>query len=126
MILLDTQAYLWFLNGDEKLPDGIRDEIETGEGLFVSIASFWEIAIKNSLGKLDIPVSVTKMMEDCSGLNITILPIGGAHLEKLRSLPWIHRDPFDRLIISQALVEDFLIVTSDETIKQYDVKALWK
>lgn len=126
MMLLDTQAFLWFVNGDSKLPEGIREEIETHEGLFVSIASFWEMAIKNGLGKLELPVSISKMMEDCSVQRITILPIGSAHLEALKDLPMIHRDPFDRLIICQALAEDMTLVTSDDVIRKYHVRSRWE
>ena len=103
MILLDTHAFLWFLTDDSRLPAKIKDKIETDKDVFVSIASFWEIAIKNSLGKLQLPASITEMMEVCRSLQITVLPINAAQLERLKDLPWIHRDPFDRLLICQAL-----------------------
>ena len=78
MILLDTHAFLWFLTDDSRLPAKIKDKIETDKDVFVSIASFWEIAIKNSLGKLQLPASITEMMEVCRSLQITVLPINAA------------------------------------------------
>ncbi len=126
MLLLDTHAFLWFLNGDEKLPDQVRLEIQTNEAVFVSIASFWEIAIKNSLGKLELDASIPALMELCAQLRFSILPISAAHLENVRSLPWIHRDPFDRLLISQASTESMTLVTADESIAKYEVNTFWK
>ena len=125
MYLLDTHTYLWFVNGDTNLPSGVNAMLETAKGLFVSIATFWELAIKNSLGKLELPFSITRMMEDCNKLQISILPIKANHLETLKTLPWIHRDPFDRLLISQALAEDLTLITVDKNIKQYNVKTYW-
>ena len=93
--------------------------------VFVSIASFWEIAIKNSLGKLELPASITEMMEVCRSLQITVLPISAAQLERLKDLPWIHRDPFDRLLICQALEKDLTLITVDSNIVKYDVKTDW-
>ena len=66
MYLIDTHILLWFVNGDEKLPGSIKALLETEKTIFVSIATFWEIAIKNSIGKLDLPVSIAQLMEDCS------------------------------------------------------------
>ena len=87
MMLLDTHTYLWFVSGNSQLPQWVSEKIQTSENVFVSIASFWEIAIKNAKGLLDIPVPVSKLMEDCASLNITVLPINGMHLDKLRNLP---------------------------------------
>ena len=125
MILLDTHAFLWFLIDDSRLPAKIKDKIETDKDVFVSIASFWEIAIKNSLGKLQLPASITEMMEVCRSLQITVLPINAAQLERLKDLPWIHRDPFDRLLICQALEKDLTLITVDSNIVKYDVKTDW-
>ena len=99
--------------------------IEEDQSVFVSIASFWEITIKNSLGKLDLDIQVTDLMSSCAGDGLTILPIKASHLEVLKTLPWIHRDPFDRLLISQAISEDLTFVTVDENIKKYDLKTTW-
>ena len=124
MMLLDTHTYLWFVSGNSQLPQWVSEKIQTSENVFVSIASFWEIAIKNAKGLLDIPVPVSKLMEDCASLNITVLPINGMHLDKLRNLPYIHKDPFDRILICQAQVEDMELITVDSYIVQYDVKTV--
>jgi PIN domain nuclease of toxin-antitoxin system len=77
----------------------------------VSIVSFWEIAIKSSLGKLDLPAPISQMMKDCDRLDFSILTIKSGHLEKLLALPWYHRDPFDRLLVCQAQAENLALVT---------------
>ena len=112
MLLLDTHTYLWFISDNPLLPQWVSEEIQTSENVFVSIASFWEIAIKNAKGLLDIQVPVSKMMEDCALLNFTVLPINGMHLDKLKVLPYIHKDPFDRILICQAQAEDMKLVTA--------------
>ena len=124
MLLLDTHTYLWFVSDNPLLPRWVSEKIQTSENVFVSIASFWEIAIKNAKGLLDIPVPISKMMEDCAVLNFTVLPINGTHLDKLKTLPYIHKDPFDRILICQSLAEDMELVTVDSNIVQYDVKTM--
>ena len=126
MLLLDTHTFLWFVNDPTKLPEKVNAAIETAEDVFVSIASFWEITIKSSIGKLDLPAPISQMMKDCDRLDFSILPIKSGHLEKLLALPWHHRDPFDRLLVCQAQAENLTLVTIDESISRYDVKTLWK
>ena len=124
MLLLDTHTYLWFLEENETLPTWVINKIQISEKVFVSIASFWEISIKNAKGSLQLPCSISEMMSDCASLNISILPIYGSHLDKLKKLPYIHKNPFDRLIICQAQAEDMSIVTADSFIIQYDVNTI--
>ncbi len=124
ILLLDTHTYLWFISESPQLPQWVSEKIQTDENVFVSIASFWEIAIKNVKGLLDLPVSVSRMMEDCAALKLTILPINGTHLDKLKTLPYIHKDPFDRILICQAQAENLELVTVDSYIVQYDVKTI--
>lgn len=124
ILLLDTHTYLWFISESPQLPQWVSEKIQTDENVFVSIASFWEIAIKNVKGLLDLPVSVSRMMEDCATLKLTILPINGTHLDKLKTLPYIHKDPFDRILICQAQAENLELVTVDSYIVQYDVKTI--
>lgn len=114
------------MNDDEKLPLNIRNLIEKETDVLVSIVSFWEIAIKDSIGKLIIPCSVTEMMDICSQRGISFLQIKGDHLELLKELPKIHGDPFDRLLICQAKSENLLLVTKDENIPKYDVRTCWE
>ena len=111
MLLLDTHAFLWFLSDDSRLPSEVCKIIQSDEDVYISIASFWEIAINNSLGKLQIPKSVSQIMEDCVQNSFKILEIHGKHLERLKDLPWYHRDPFDRLLICQAQEEHLTMVT---------------
>jgi len=85
----------------------------------------WEIAIKSSIGKLEIKSSISKIVETCEKEQLGILSIKPVHLDGIRKLPLIHGDPFDRLIISQAITENFTIITKDGIIPQYDVRALW-
>jgi PIN domain nuclease of toxin-antitoxin system len=125
MLLLDTHAYYWFITDSEKLPTSTKEMIETEEHVFVSIASFWEMAIKESLGKLQLPATIKKLMEDCTEYEFSILPVNGMHLNRIKELPFIHRDPFDRMLICQAQEEDLTIVTVDSNIVKYDVKTIW-
>ena len=121
MLLMDTHVFLWFVNGDTKLAKEMLQAIETEEMVWVSVISFWELAIKSSLGKLTLPCPVSQLMEDCAKMNLSILPIKAQHLEQLEHLPWIHRDPFDRLLICQAQAEGLKLATVDENIRQYEV-----
>jgi PIN domain nuclease of toxin-antitoxin system len=91
----------------------------------VSIASLWEIAIKSSIGKLEIKNSLEEIAEICLENKIELLAINPLHLDQIKNLPRIHGDPFDRLIISQALAENLIIVTKDSIIPKYDVKTVW-
>ena len=126
MLLLDTHAFIWFENEDSRLPYAVLDRIERERNVFVSIASFWEMTIKSSLGKLQMKATITDLMEDCLEYDFSILQINAAHLERLKKLPWIHRDPFDRLIIGQAQEENLTIVTVDSNIVKYDVNTFWE
>ncbi|MBQ4465972.1 MAG: type II toxin-antitoxin system VapC family toxin [Oscillospiraceae bacterium] len=125
MILLDTHAIYWFLSEDTKLPEHTRQLIESDRNVFVSILSFWEMSIKSSIGKMELPASVTAMIQECKRMGFTLLPIEPAHLERLKFLPKIHGDPFDRLLICQAQEESLTLVTRDENIPKYDVRTFW-
>ena len=121
--LLDTHVFLWFMDGSSKLPFGIRAFIEDTDDIYISIASFWEMAIKSSKGKLSLPRSISETMKVCEqDLQFSILAIKDIHLETLRVLPWFHKDPFDRLIISQAISEDMTLLSVDEHIAEYPVR----
>lgn len=95
------------------------------EKINVSIVSMWEIAIKSSIGKLEIKSSISKIAETCENEQFDILPIKPFHLDEIGRLPAIHGDPFDRLIISQAISENLVIITKDGTMPMYNVKVLW-
>lgn len=126
MYLLDTNALLYFLYDSTKLSEKASDIIyRNNEKIHVSIVSFWEIAIKSSIGKLVIKSSISKIAETCEKEQLDILSIKPLHLDNIQHLPRIHGDPFDRLIISQAMTENFVIITKDGTIPQYDIKTIW-
>ena len=126
MFLLDTNALIWTLSDTEELSNPAKDVITNSDNkLFVSIATLWEITIKQSIGKLDLEGDVLDIVEECEREGINILSIQPQHLKKLEKLPLIHRDPFDRLIISQAIYEDLTIITKDSMIPKYDVSVLW-
>ncbi|HJM68338.1 MAG TPA: type II toxin-antitoxin system VapC family toxin [Candidatus Babeliales bacterium] len=117
--LLDTHILLWWLSSDEKLPAKTKELIEDPSNhIIVSAVSIWEIVIKKSLKKLKAPDNIKDILEEN---HIETLPITADHALFLQSLPYIHQDPFDRLLISQALVEDLVFVTVDKMILKYSI-----
>lgn len=126
MYLLDTNALLYFLYDNEKLSKKASDIIyHSNAKISVSIVSMWEIAIKSSIGKLEIKSSISKIAETCEKEQFEILSIKPFHLDEIERLPTIHGDPFDRLIISQAISENLVLITKDGTMPLYNVKVLW-
>lgn len=113
-LLLDTHVLIWLVEGSENLSIASKQAIEADDNsLYLSIASLWEITIKMSLGKLDLDIALNRLINDYvvpSGMEI--LPIHLNHLLVLRDLPLHHRDPFDRLLISQAQAEDLTVVSN--------------
>lgn len=123
--LLDTHAILWFLTNKSELPDVVLNKIVFEKDVFVSKVSFWEMAIKKSIGKLKLDVSIKNVYELCLMERFGILEIAPSHMDALQNLPFIHNDPFDRLLICQAQVENFTFITRDMKISKYDVKTFW-
>lgn len=126
-LLLDTQALLWFVLDDSRLSDKARQSIIAPDTLvFVSPVSLWEIAIKISLGKYALPLPFATFWDDQLLTNdFVLLPISVAHTARVADLPYHHRDPFDRLIVAQSLVEGVPIVSSDELFTRYGVERIW-
>jgi len=93
--------------------------------IYLSVVSLWEIAIKSSLGKLELKSSLDELLTDLHDSTITITPIASEYLKQVAQLPWLHKDPFDRLIIATAKVECMTIVTADENVRKYDVHWIW-
>lgn len=123
---LDTQAFLWFLLDDERLGMPARTAIEQTEILYLSPASHWEIAIKIALGKYALPEPFAQFMaRELANNSITILPIEIGHTAQVTTLPFHHRDPFDRLIIAQAPVEKLPVVSVDYQFDAYGVERVW-
>ncbi len=105
--LLDTHTFLWFVAGDKQLPESVKAKIkDIGELCFLSVASLWEITIKYQIGKLTLDISLKELFEYADRNQIEIMQISNEHLLTLSSLPGHHCDPFDRLIVSQALAEN--------------------
>lgn len=125
MYLLDTCAFLWFLDDNPRLSAKARDVIGKNKNLYLSIASLWEIAIKKAIKKLDIEESITELENTCYHYGIIILPIRTRYLERIQQLPMIHSDPFDRLIMSTALEENLQLITHDEKIRKYNIELFW-
>lgn len=125
MYLLDTHTLLWTLFNEESLSVNAKKVILDDNDIFVSIASLWEIAIKQSIGKLEINESIENIAQICMDEDFYLLSITPSHLDYLKMLPQIHGDPFDRLIISQAVTEGLTIVTKDAKIPMYKVETLW-
>ena len=123
--ILDTHTAFWFLKGSSQLSDKARKAIESAELNAVSIASAWEIAIKSSIGKLSFNGGVQEFLNQVKRNGFTVLPIKEEHLAFLHDLPFIHRDPFDRLLVSSALAEGMAIITADENIHKYPVPCIW-
>ncbi len=126
-LLLDTHAFLWFVNGDPKLSVYARQVIENRENeRLLSIASLWEMSIKVSIGKLWVDLPFTGMVADhVEGNAIKLLRIKPEHLDILMALPFHHKDPFDRLIIAQAQHENIPILSRDEIFDEYVIQRLW-
>ena len=126
-LLLDTHAFLWFVSGDRKLPASVRDKIkDINQPCFLSAASLWEITVKKQLGKLVLNISLEESFEFIERNQIEIIQITLDHLVTLLKLPNHHSDPFDRLIISQAISENLILLSRDKEITKYIVKHQWK
>jgi PIN domain nuclease of toxin-antitoxin system len=124
-VLLDTHILIWYLEGNQTLSRPQRELIVRPETeVFVSIASLWEIAIKTSIGKLKLTRSLTDILQQLSAQSIEILSIAPGHVLQVASLPFHHRDPFDRMLIAQAKVEFLHIVTVDPEFSSYGVKVI--
>ena len=125
-LLLDTHAFMWFVNGDPMLGDGAKKSIESIDNKnFVSVASLWEIAIKINIGKLSLSKPYYTIKQQIEDNYIGLLPIAFDHTLQLVSLPLYHRDPFDRLIIAQAMAENMAVVTKDGNFNNYPIQIIW-
>jgi len=126
-LLLDSHAFLWFVAGDSKLSDHARQAIEDpGNDCYLSIASVWELAIKHSLGRLRLTPNFAKFMTTQTRYNrIELWSVDFAHVLRAAELPFHNRDPFDRLLACQCLVEIWPIVSADAVFDAYGVERVW-
>jgi len=125
--LLDTHSLLWFLSGDASLSEKVRRIIEHPDyDILVSIASLWEIAIKHSLGKLKLAQPFEELFPHQLAINsIFLLEIRPDHVSRVSSLPFHHRDPFDRLLTAQSLTERIPLLSDDEALDAYGLERIW-
>ena len=124
--LLDTHALIWFIGGKNELSRIARLSIEADEATnFVSIATLWEIAVKISLGKLELKTPFNEINGQILENGFEILPITFDDTITVSALPFHHRDPFDRIIIAQAITNGLPIISKDERFFSYDVKVIW-
>ena len=121
-LLLDTHAFLWWWQGSAKIDARTKTAISGAEAVLVSAASAWEMSIKSALGRLRFSGSIAHAVEAC---RFTRLGVEFEHIEALRSLPLHHNDPFDRLLVAQAIAEHATLVTHDRALAPYGVPTLW-
>ncbi len=124
--ILDTHSIIWFLNGDSQLSEKSRITIENSDNQkFISIGTIWELAIKISIGKFEFQSGLKGFVDLVEENGFDILSISYFDLIHLTNLPFIHRDPFDRLLIAQAMENKMTIITKDEHISKYGISTLW-
>ena len=125
--LLDTHAFLWWISDDPRLSEKAREIIADGHNdLFFSAASGWEISIKAGLGRLEVPENLQRFIADQLSRNaIQVLPIYLSHALHTGTLPVHHRDPFDRILVSQAILEEMPLLSADSHLSRYLVEVVW-
>ncbi|MDZ8087136.1 MAG: type II toxin-antitoxin system VapC family toxin [Nostoc sp. DedQUE12b] len=124
--LLDTHAFIWLTENDLSLPDNLRMMINTADIVYLSIASLWEIAIKLNLGKLSLQRSYETIGSAIDASDILILTISFANTVQVRNLPQHHGDPFDRMLIAQAINHSLIIISRDKKLDAYSVQRMWE
>lgn len=125
--LLDTHTFLWMAGAPEKLGAAARELIEEPAAeLLLSVASVWEMAIKKSLGKVDVPTPLAAFLEEqLAATRTSLLDVRAEHALRVETLPWHHRDPFDRLLVAQASVEKLTILSRDTVLDDYPPDRIW-
>lgn len=119
-LLLDTHVLLWALADDRRLPQRARKLIVDADNeVWVSAVSIWEVSIKHALGRGDMPISGAAALQYCQAAGYALLSITPAHAATTETLPALHADPFDRLLMAQALCEPLRLLTHDETVARY-------
>jgi len=126
-LLLDTHTFLWWVSDHASLSRRARKAIaDENNDCFFSVASGWELAIKTSQGKLDVGGSLARFLPEQLALNqFQLLPIDLRHVLRVATLPWHHRDPFDRLLAAQCACDHLTLVSADSVIADYGVDLLW-
>lgn len=127
-ILLDTHTFLWLRNEPEKIPEQVLTAYyDTDNDVFLSMASIWEMQIKHQLGKLELLLPLSTLIdEQCVNNGLQILAIETYHIFALTDLPFHHKDPFDRLILIQSQLEHLKLASADAVFANYDVNLFWQ
>jgi PIN domain nuclease of toxin-antitoxin system len=118
-VLLDTHILLWCLQGSKKLPAKAVDIVQSADEVYASVVSLWEMAIKYSLGKLNMDIDFAELEKAILVSGYEYLPVEAAHTVQLVELPYLHRDPFDRMLVAQSIVEPLRLVTRDSQLARY-------
>jgi len=125
-ILLDTHAVLWFLEGSEKMGKVAVDTIHSAENnKYISVATLWEVAIKLSIGKMEFEGGIEGFIQSTEDNGFLQLGVSSEHIKRTAGLPFIHRDPFDRMLVAQAMAENMVLMTVDNNILKYDIECIW-
>jgi PIN domain nuclease of toxin-antitoxin system len=126
-LLIDTHAVIWFITDNDNLPLKTKQIIENKENnCYVSIATYWEIGIKNSIGRLDLKSDLETIFQIIEETGFETLPITTNQILKNANLECHHQDPFDRIIIAQSLTERMTIITKDSQFENYNVPIIWR
>jgi PIN domain nuclease of toxin-antitoxin system len=121
-ILLDTHIFIWFVENDDQLSLSLKQYIDNIQNeIYVSIATLWEIAIKVSLGKLEMSIDILTLIAKIEENGFVILPILPSHSLCVSKLPFHHRDPFDRMLIAQAITEQIYVISKDGSFPFYEI-----
>lgn len=124
--LLDTHTFIWLSENDPNLPSNLRDMIDAADTVYLSIASLWEIAVKLNIGKLSLQRSYETIGAELETSDILLLPISFIDTTQIRDLPLHHRDPFDRMLIAQAITRSLVLISRDAKFDAYPVQRLWE
>jgi len=124
-ILLDTCSALWYFNGDERMRQSSRELILNADNtIYVSIATVWEAAIKISINKLSFDGGIDGFIEAIEDESFLLLDITTKHIKLVKDLPFIHHDPFDRILVAQAIIEEIPIMTTDSEMVKYNIRSI--
>jgi len=124
--LMDTHAIVWMVDDTSKLSPTVKEIIANPSNqIFICAISLWEIAIKMSIGKMSLGITFDELIKGLRTSYFDFLQVEDEYMREISNLPFLHKDPFDRLLIATATVEDMTIITIDENIHKYDVTCIW-
>lgn len=126
-LLLDTHAFIWYVQGDKRLPVGVQNLIASTENeILISVVTFWELAIKISLGKLKLNQELPIVYNETLAYGFEVIPISPKSIFKLITLPMHHKDPFDRILITTAMTQSLKIISADQHFSKYEsLEIIW-